>query len=100
VAYKLALPIDARIHPVFHVSCLKQKLGLHSTALPALPPVDVHGELQPEPKAILDRRLVNRKGRAITEVLVRWKSATTEYDSWENLWKLQSQYPHLAGKVL
>jgi hypothetical protein len=100
VAYKLALPMDARIHPVFHVSCLKKKLGLHSSALPTLPPVDVHGELQPEPEAILDRRLVNRKGRAITEVLVRWKGAATEDDSWENLWKLQSQYPHLVDRVL
>lgn len=39
VACKLNLPTEARIHPVFHVSCLKKKLGMNTTAQPILPPI-------------------------------------------------------------
>jgi hypothetical protein len=100
VAYELALPLDACIHPVFHVSCLKKKLGHDIFPLPNLPPVGSLGEIRPEPDFIVDRRLVKRRGRATTEVLVRWKGASSADDSWELLWTLQRQYPHLVDKVL
>lgn len=100
MAYKLILPPEARIHPVFHVSCLKRKLGQQISPLPTLPPVDGNGEIKPEPELIVDRRMVKKNGRALTEVLIRWKGAHTDDDSWENLWKLRDLYPHLVGKVL
>jgi hypothetical protein len=37
VAYRLELPSEACIHPVFHVSCLKCKLGQHISPLPTQP---------------------------------------------------------------
>jgi hypothetical protein len=100
VAYKLNLPSQSLIHPVFHVSCLKQKLGHQAKPLPTLPPTDKHGEIHPEPENIVNRHMVKKNGRAITEVLVHWKGAALEDDTWETLWKLQQQYPHLVGKVL
>jgi hypothetical protein len=99
VAYKLALPDDAKIHPVFHVSCLKKKLGSHVTPLPVLPPVGENGELKPEPEAVWNRRMRKVANRALTEVLVHWKGTTKDDSTWELLYDLRRDYPHLVGKV-
>ncbi|XP_042942778.1 uncharacterized protein LOC122276959 [Carya illinoinensis] len=40
VAYRLCLPSDSLLHPVYHVSSLKKKLGEHVTPIATLPPVD------------------------------------------------------------
>jgi hypothetical protein len=100
VAYKPDLPAAARLHPVFHVSCLKKKLGQHMIPIPTLPPVDAKGEIQPEPESILDTRVSQHRGRSLTELLVRWKGTTAEEDTWEKAWWLRAQYPYLVGKVL
>ena len=45
VAYELKLPNSANIHPVFHVSLLKKKLGQHATPNPTLPLMNDDGVL-------------------------------------------------------
>ena len=53
VAYKQDLTAGYAIHPVFHVSCLKAKLGQHNVSMPLLPSVNSQGILTPELVAIL-----------------------------------------------
>jgi hypothetical protein len=99
VAYELDLPPEARIHPVFHVSQLKPKLGSSSTALPKLPPVDSNGVLRPEPTEILDRHSSLGNNRPFIEIFVRWEGQSPDNATWEKFHSLKDAYPHLVGKV-
>ena len=99
VAYKVDLLIDAKIHPVFHVSCLKKKLGSHMSPLLVPPPMDANGELRLEPEAMLNHKMRKVANQAMTEVLIHWRGTTKEDSTWELLYDLQWDYPHLVGKV-
>ena len=70
MAYQLALPVGCLLHLVFHVSCLKPKLGAHITPFPTITPVNSNGFLTPEPTTILQQRSKQLRSRTITEVLV------------------------------
>ena len=72
VAYRLDLPPDSRIHPIFHVSKLKKKLGEVIQPQGQLPPLAEDGSLHPFPEAILAKRLVKRGNSTDVEVLIQW----------------------------
>ncbi|XP_059450866.1 putative disease resistance protein RGA1 [Corylus avellana] len=99
VAYELDLPLTARIHPVFHVSQLKLKLGSRNSVLPQLPPVDMQGVILSDPLKILAQRSKRKDNRAITEVLVQLVGQTEDDASWEELFHMQQSYPHLVGRL-
>lgn len=99
VAYQLKLPLEAQLHPVFHVLCLKWKLCMLVTLLPSLPLVDEEGALQLESELILDRCVHQQGDWPLTEALVQWNEMLRKNSTWVPFWRLRNLYPHLVGKV-
>jgi hypothetical protein len=96
VAYKVELPSNLRIHPVFHVSCLKPYYvdtedpgrGESKRA-----PMGITATYDKEAESILADRVIRRKGYAPRqEYLVQWKGLPDSETSWEQaeaLWQFE-----------
>jgi hypothetical protein len=93
VAYKLELPADSQIHPVFHVSQLKAFTPDFSPDFTELPKVVELDAGQMEPEEVLDRRLVKKGNAAIPQVLVKWTSIPASAATWEDLHVIKHRFP-------
>jgi len=56
MAYKLELPATSRVHPVFHVSCLKKVIGEKLPVQTILLELDEEGKIILEPGVITETR--------------------------------------------
>lgn len=64
------LPNSSKIHPVFHVSLLKKKIGQSQVPVRELPVLDSRGTLKLQPIAVLDRRIVKKNNAAAVQYLI------------------------------
>lgn len=90
-AYKVNLPNDSAVHPVFHVSQLKAALTSEQEAQ-ALPPSALPTS-KLKPLAILDRRSVKRGSSTATQWLIHWSNSSPVDSTWEFAEELQLRFP-------
>ena len=78
MAYKLELPAASRLHPVFHVSCLKKVIGENLPVQTILPELDEEGKIILELEVVIEIRTRQLRNRSISEYLIKWKNLSTE----------------------
>ena len=81
LAFRLELPPNLKIHPVFHVHLLDPYNAnkIPGRRQPPPPPEEINGEEEYEVREILDSRIVRRR----LEYLVDWKGYSEEERTWE-----------------
>nr|GEU44447.1 hypothetical protein [Tanacetum cinerariifolium] len=85
VAYRLDLPSDSQIHPVFHVSLLKLASGQPGKIIP----IPTESRFRLQSLKVLDHKLVKKGSRDAMKILVQWKDQSAEDAMWEYLDELQ-----------
>lgn len=96
VAYRIKLPLETRIHNVFHVSQLKKKVGSQvvSTTFPNMTAGMSRWNRRPE--VVLDRQMVKRFNRVDVKVLVQWEGLPREKATREYFDDIQERYPEFS----
>ncbi|KAH9792450.1 hypothetical protein KPL71_004124 [Citrus sinensis] len=96
VAYKLQLPEGARIHPIFHVSLLKNVVGDLPKCSTDLPPINDEGMIELELDSVVETRWLKRGGSIIEQSLIRWKKLPLEEATWEDTAMIHQRFPSLT----
>ena len=96
VAYKLKLPDQSRIHPVFHVSVLKKAVGNYQVQGELPRELEINLEEDIYPDKILGSRITLQDGVAIPQSLVQWKNKTVDDVTWEDDFFLKGQFPDFS----
>jgi hypothetical protein len=94
VAYQLGFPSHSKLHPIFHVSCLKKVIGTKCQTQTNLPELDEEGSIWIQLEVVLDQHECLLHQQTIKEVLFQWKDTTPADATWEPTTILQ-QFPHL-----
>ena len=96
LSYKLQLPDQAEIHLVFHVSQLKKHLGNNAIPLPHVPLVTTDGRIKTTPLAMLQRRIIQRKGQPVAQWLIHWENLAAEDAAWEDVPFITKTFPSFS----
>ena len=94
MAYALDIPNKGKIHDVFHVSCLKKKLGATTRLQTELSMLDDEGKIVLEPECILEIKTRTLHSILVKEYLIKWRNLPNDEVAWENQY-FHSHHPSL-----
>jgi hypothetical protein len=94
VAYQLKLPESSALHPVFHVSMLKNAVGANTQVCPTLPPFFDSMQWQ---EKLLQRRLVPTSDGPAPQLLIKWSSWPEELATWEDEAFIKQRFPEATA---
>ncbi|GJZ52543.1 ty3-gypsy retrotransposon protein [Tanacetum coccineum] len=102
VAYRLNLPVESKIHMVFHVLLLKPFAGTVNEGIVNLPEEVHEGQPMEQPLAVCASRVVLRNEAPTRQILVQWLGIPPEEATWEWLSEFEATYPshHIEGNVI
>lgn len=84
VAYTLDLPEGSLIHPTFHVSLLKKKIGAKNEVATELPPLQETKKIL-KLIAVLDRAIYKKGNKAEVKWLIAWEGLSLDESTWEDV---------------
>ncbi|XP_033138989.1 uncharacterized protein LOC117129882 [Brassica rapa] len=94
VAYRLDLPADMHLHPVFHVSMLRKHIRDPSTVEPErIEELETNLTYPEGPIRLGERRIRKLKNREIAEVQVFWGRQNRIHVTWEDEARFKTDHP-------
>ncbi|KAH7427867.1 hypothetical protein KP509_10G064400 [Ceratopteris richardii] len=95
VAYKLQLPENCKVHPVFHVSKLRPYISRDENCVDGLVALENRASQPDVPFQVLAKRERKLRNRSIPEYLVAWTSRPLTEATWESEALIRKHFPPL-----